>query len=410
MALRVIRPEFRAMLRDLASGAVGALICYDLDRIARDPRDLEDLIDVLESTGSPARNVTGSLDLSTDAGITMARVLTAMANKASRDTSRRVSRALAEQAERGGLKGGGVRWFGYDRDGVIIPEEAATVRRIATDILAGRTTYEIAADLNSHGAATVTGVPWSKNAVGTIIKKPMVAGLRVYKGEIVGKANCEPILTQDVWERVLLALKSRSGGATNKMKHWLNQVLVCGLCGAGVVGSSRGSNRSPAYLCITERGGCGKLAIAATPTEETISAWIIGYLERTDISEELRAGATDDAAAAARTEATADQAQLKELAGMWGRKQLTTAEYLEARKEIEARLAKWEGVVRASLPEAMRNLSGASHIAPAEAFLSMSAANKYAVAGFVFPKGITVAPFAGGRRRFDASRLSAVAS
>src|SRR5689334_6330799 len=44
-AYRVIRPEFARMLEALASGAIDGIIVYDLDRLARQPRDLEDLID-----------------------------------------------------------------------------------------------------------------------------------------------------------------------------------------------------------------------------------------------------------------------------------------------------------------------------------------------------------------------------
>ena len=43
-----IRPEWTAMLADLSSGARDGLIAFDLDRVARQPRDLEDLIDAVE--------------------------------------------------------------------------------------------------------------------------------------------------------------------------------------------------------------------------------------------------------------------------------------------------------------------------------------------------------------------------
>jgi DNA invertase Pin-like site-specific DNA recombinase len=101
-ALRVDRPAFRKLLADLSSGAVGALVAYDLDRIARDPRDLEDLIDVVETHKIPTAAVTGSLDLSNDSGVTMARIAVAIANKSSRDTSRRVARKHLELADRRG--------------------------------------------------------------------------------------------------------------------------------------------------------------------------------------------------------------------------------------------------------------------------------------------------------------------
>jgi hypothetical protein len=89
---RVIRPAFQTMLADLKSGAVDAIIAYDLDRACRDPRDLEDLIDACVHFGRKVHSVTGSLDLTTHHGITMARLLVAVANKSSMDMSRRVKR------------------------------------------------------------------------------------------------------------------------------------------------------------------------------------------------------------------------------------------------------------------------------------------------------------------------------
>jgi DNA invertase Pin-like site-specific DNA recombinase len=63
------------LIEDLEARRVDALISYDLDRLARDPRDLEDLIDLKEALGCQVRSVTGSLRLDSDADVTMARVM-----------------------------------------------------------------------------------------------------------------------------------------------------------------------------------------------------------------------------------------------------------------------------------------------------------------------------------------------
>jgi site-specific DNA recombinase len=69
------------------------LIPLDLDRAMRDPRDLEDLIDLIEQSSPriPVESVSGSLRLANDADVTVAQVMCAVANKASRDTARRAS-------------------------------------------------------------------------------------------------------------------------------------------------------------------------------------------------------------------------------------------------------------------------------------------------------------------------------
>jgi len=108
--LRTIRPKFHEALRMLRTGQARMLITLDLDRLTRDPRDLEDLIDVVEHS-SPrvvCDSVTGSMRLATDADITMARVMVAMANKSSRDTRRRVADARERRVKNGGNGGAAV--------------------------------------------------------------------------------------------------------------------------------------------------------------------------------------------------------------------------------------------------------------------------------------------------------------
>ncbi|MBJ7479697.1 recombinase family protein [Rhodococcus sp. (in: high G+C Gram-positive bacteria)] len=53
------RPSWTRMLDDLRSGKHDGVIFYDLDRMARQPRDLEDLIDILEQHKIPNSIVTG---------------------------------------------------------------------------------------------------------------------------------------------------------------------------------------------------------------------------------------------------------------------------------------------------------------------------------------------------------------
>ena len=63
---RVWRPRFRSVLDDITAGRAN-LMCEDLDRATRDPRDLEDLLDACAASGGSARSLSGTLTL-TDGG------------------------------------------------------------------------------------------------------------------------------------------------------------------------------------------------------------------------------------------------------------------------------------------------------------------------------------------------------
>ncbi len=81
---------------DLRRGECNALALIDIGRGMGDPRDLEDLIDLVEHYGFHAAGMTGFPDLTTDAGIAMARNEVNQRNIGSRNISRRVSLRTGE--------------------------------------------------------------------------------------------------------------------------------------------------------------------------------------------------------------------------------------------------------------------------------------------------------------------------
>lgn len=123
----VLRPEFRQLLADLANGVIDGVIFYDLDRLVRQPRDLEDLIDIVEYVKRPVTGATsGRMNLINDSDHHMARMMCVMALKSSEDTARRVARQHLSAAQNGLAQGriayGWVRKG--ERKGQLVPNEA----------------------------------------------------------------------------------------------------------------------------------------------------------------------------------------------------------------------------------------------------------------------------------------------
>ncbi|MER7927026.1 recombinase family protein [Streptomyces sp. NPDC096057] len=373
-ALRTARPGFRSVLDKLAAGERDGLLAYDLDRVARDPRDLEDLIDTVESRRPhiPVASVTGSLRLDDDSGISMARVMVAIANKSSRDTARRVARKHEQLAAEGKWNGGGFRGYGFSAKGhEVVEEEAAILREIGARILGdwdgwtpeqreeidletGESLNAVAADLERRKVPSATGVPWSGRSVGSIISKPSVAGLRAHRDEVVGKAVWPAIIEPARWQLICERLAMRAGTTDLTLQRWLNGVLKCSLCGHMLTGSH--GNGGARYWCATPQGGCGKLAVKAVFVEDEVERQVLELLGKPRILEQLRSAADTAVTADARKELAEDEAQLKELAGMYGRKETSLAEYKEAREPVQRRIKESRALLTSRAPMVLRRL------------------------------------------------------
>lgn len=239
-AMRVFRPAWRRMLDDLSSGRADGLMAVDLDRACRDPRDLEDLIDVIEELHPrdalgmlrriPVESASGSLRLATDADITMARVSVAFANKSSRDTSRRVKRAYFRQVMNGELTGGRRR-YGHEGNGKVRADEAAVLRAAAEGVLSGVSLAAMVRDLNDRGVPSATGGRWTTQVMSRMLQQPRVAGLVRFEGRIIEDVASpfEPIIERSQWEGVVGRLKrNESAGPGPTPRHLLSGVAICG--------------------------------------------------------------------------------------------------------------------------------------------------------------------------------------
>jgi site-specific DNA recombinase len=356
--LRTVRPGFRQALAMLADGRADGLMAYDLDRAVRDPRDLEDLIDVVEAKVPriPVDSVTGSLRLANDADVTMARVMVAVANKASRDTARRVSRARQRQAEEGQW-GGGKRPFGFGPDGVTVdPAEAGEIRRAADAILAGVSLRQVTASLRERKVPTVTGAAWSTVTVRDVLLRPRNAGLMVYRpnggrgpratrlytdADVPGKAPWEAIIPEETWRalRAILTDPARRVGPGNTPRWLGSRLYRCGICGDGatlvVTGSTSNGHRYFRYTCRE----LGHLARAAVPCDKFVETTVTERLARPDAADLLiPPGNGDKGAAELRREVADLRELLNEQARLHARGAIDGQQLAAGTRELRARL------------------------------------------------------------------------
>lgn len=274
---RVDRPEFREALADLWHSRVDALAWYDLDRFVRDPRDLEDAIDVVEQTGRPIAAVTGSIDLSTDHGVTSARMLVAVANKSSRDTARRVKRMHVGLAE-AGRPSGGRRPYGYTADRMgVVPAEAEILRELARRRLAGEGWPSMARDLNRRGIPAASGGPWGLSNIRTALLKPHVAGIRTLHGQETAPGVWPAILDRETWQQLVDMAAERPPPVR---RYLLSGIAKCSICKHGLGG--RTIHGQPSYRCANV--DCQAIHRRMRPLDDYVTGVALGILADLEIS------------------------------------------------------------------------------------------------------------------------------
>lgn len=304
--LRTIRPGFRSMLDDLAAGRATAILAEDLDRLLRQPRDNEDLLDAVEQAGATCKSLSGSLTLTeggTEAEKFTARIMAASANKASADTARRVANARERYA--GQSYQGGRRPYGFQPDPgspryhkrlIMVSHEAQVIRNAATDILdRGVSLKAIARTLRDQGEPTVTGTTWTAKTLRDVLLKPAVAGLAVTRQpdgagpqrELLVEAPWPAILDRDRWEALrdhLTDTARRTNTSRANEPRWLvSGFATCGVC-SGLLRAGGGRDRAPAYV----GSECNHIRRNAALVDQHITSLVIARLNKPDAGDLLK--------------------------------------------------------------------------------------------------------------------------
>ena len=250
------RPGYEALLESIKAGQTQAVICWHSHRLHRQPKELEPYMELCNRHGvENAAVVMGKRDYVTASGQFNARMLGAVAYFESQHKAERIRAAHRQIAENGQWRGG-IRPFGYEGDGMTIREdEAAEIRRVAEAVIAGQSLRSLALEMNERGFRTVKGSKWASNYVRKMLLGPRLAGLRVYKGKILGSAAWKPILERETWEAVKAVLEDPSrctggSGRRGPIPTTLGTGLdACGVCGEPRLRLGRSNARRPVYKC-----------------------------------------------------------------------------------------------------------------------------------------------------------------
>ncbi|MEO5842892.1 MAG: recombinase family protein [Acidimicrobiales bacterium] len=396
------RPGWQRVLELLDAGAATALVSYDIDRLTRSPRDLEDLIDRAEK-GLPVVTAQGTLDLENGDGRAIARMLLTMAAKSSDDTSRRVRRKKLDQAEQG-LPTGRVDCFGWkppvdkrkDPEGAKLngkvhdPVEADAIRNAAQQVLAGASLGDIARQWNTaEFKPRGNGRAFTVTAVRNVLSNPRNAGLYVHRGEVIGNGQWEPILERRAHEQLrrLLTDPARSHGPRRRTAF--TGLFVCGLCGSRMSRDANGKTKVWRCKKLPGYPRCGKVSVNASAVETYLTEALFAALDSPALAKALRPKRKTNDPTVAELEEV--EQRRNDLAAMFAAGEISRQEWMSARAPLEARYCVLQVAVartqRSVVLDAALTKPGALRAAWAE----LSDDRKRAVLGAVL-EHVTVSP------------------
>lgn len=280
-----LREAYQRMLQDIRAGEIDAVVVWDVDRLTRKPRELEDIIELAERHHTALASVGGEIDLATPQGKLMARIKGNVARHEAEQVSRRAKAKHAELAAAGRAHGGGTRPYGFEADRLTHrATEVAVLREVADRLLNGVTLMSVCQDLTQRGDLTVTGRPWNSGSLRKALTSPRIAGLRQHRNDPPVKAQWHPILDEDTWLALrdsLTAEGRRTTTTKQRVHHWTG-LLRCWRC-RGLLGP-RLISGAASYACrrTARNGGCGGTAVRKSFADHWLDEVLLRRIEQLD--------------------------------------------------------------------------------------------------------------------------------
>ena len=243
------RPLFASVIARVRRGEAQGILCWHLDRLARNPTDgaaiMQDLSDRrLKAVYTPDRTYTGT----GDDGLMMC-IIFGMATKYSVDLGNNIRRGYAEAAARGQWPCAAVP-VGYVRDPLtkacipdpqrwdsvvemwrrrVAGESVADIVRFTREALGLRARHH-----RSHkrdNTSATAGNLLSRSHIYTMLNDPFYAGLVVWKGKVVQGLHKAMITPREYYESQLDKRVTRPGPVYLPYRG----LLTCGACGGTIV-------------------------------------------------------------------------------------------------------------------------------------------------------------------------------
>lgn len=288
------RPDYERMRADFEANKFGVIVCYDLDRLTRQPAQLEQWIEAAETRGLRIVTLNGEADLGTDGGRLYARIKAAVARGEVERMGARRKRSN-EQNIAEGRPAPGRRPYGWEKDGITLREdEAAIVRSVYAALLAGESLRALVRDLNARGIPSPQETPWTAFKLKQLVDRERNHGALIRYGVEQQTSLVMPIVDRDTHEKAQAIIAGRSQPGRKPEKHLLSGIVFCAVCsrslGAKALKSGKDKPREPYYVCTSR---INRNVASDGATHPTIRAHLLEQRVRDEVTAAFLFGPAD---------------------------------------------------------------------------------------------------------------------
>ena len=277
------RYEMQRLLKDAEEDKFDEVLAWKISRMARKVLDLLSIVEKFEKNGVIFRSFSENFETETPMGRFALQMMGAVGELERNTIIDNVKLGMTQRSRQGRWNGG--ICLGYKSESVdpnnlndtrlvIVPEEATIIRKIFNMYASGKGLRAIANSLNKEGYKTKRGNSFDTASIKEIILNPLYIGKvrfnryenwseRRRKGKseniILADGVHEPIITQELWDRVQAIQKSK---AEKPMKNYegnyiLTGLMKCPFCGATMVGTRTNNKLKDGTKKVIRYYSCG---------------------------------------------------------------------------------------------------------------------------------------------------------
>ena len=270
------RPALKRLLADIAMGKIDIIVVYKIDRLCRSLLDFSKLVEVFEAHKVTFISVTQSFNTTSSMGRLTLNILLSFAQFEREVIGERIRDKFAASRKRG-IWMGGHPPLGYavsNRKLVIVPDEAAKVRRIFEQFVRIGSPTKLALMLRAEGMTTKGGALLVKSYLYRVLSNPVYIAEAVHKG-VSYPGEHEAIIGRRLWDRVQAILAEKPGVRAARNRAQTPYLLK------GLVFGVEGEPMTPSHT--RSRGRLYRYYISSKILREGATACTFGRVPAADV-------------------------------------------------------------------------------------------------------------------------------